>query len=182
MRLVFDPRVGLKRFFNKVINLFSPTRGSNRSRITNSMPLFSLLNHTLNFHNWRLICVLPSFSPTNFWRWPNEHDNFMKLITRSICYCITLSITSCSSCDPLSSLWSRLSIEREFFLPLFWEHFPYEFSSFYPKKIIMSWILNIVLRVCDFFLKTSFLRSSKKVQFSGYLPNWTWYNQYFFKK
>ena len=41
-----------------VINLLSPTRGSNTSRITNSLSLFSLLNHTLNFHNWRLICVL----------------------------------------------------------------------------------------------------------------------------
>ena len=57
---VFDPQVGLKRFFNEVINLFNPTRGSNNSRITNSLPLFSLLNHTLNFHNWRLFCVLQS--------------------------------------------------------------------------------------------------------------------------
>ena len=48
MRLVFDPRVGLKRFFNEVIKLFSPTRRSNTSRITNSLSLFSLLNHTLN--------------------------------------------------------------------------------------------------------------------------------------
>ena len=53
-----DPRVGSKRFFNEVINLFGPTRGSNTSRITNSSPLFYLLNHTLNFQNWRLICVL----------------------------------------------------------------------------------------------------------------------------
>ena len=57
MRLVFDPRVGLKRFFNEVINHFSPTRGSNTSRITNSLSLFSILYQTLNFHNWHLFCV-----------------------------------------------------------------------------------------------------------------------------
>ena len=58
MRLVFDPRGGLKRFFNEVILLFNPTRGSNTSRITNSLSLFSLIHHTLNLQNWRLFCVL----------------------------------------------------------------------------------------------------------------------------
>ena len=55
---MFDPRVGPKRFITSLKNLFDPTRGSNTSRITNSLPLFYLLNHTLNFQNWRLICVL----------------------------------------------------------------------------------------------------------------------------
>ena len=49
------------RFFNERINIFSPTRGSKTSRITNSLPLFYLLNHTLNFQNWRLICVFCGF-------------------------------------------------------------------------------------------------------------------------
>ena len=61
MRLVFDPRVGLKRFITSLKNLFNPTPGSNTSRITNSLPLFYLLNHTLNFHNLRLFCVLQYF-------------------------------------------------------------------------------------------------------------------------
>ena len=30
----------------------------NKSGITNSLPLFFLLYQTLNFHNWRLFCVL----------------------------------------------------------------------------------------------------------------------------
>ena len=43
---------------HKVINHSGPTRGSITSRITDSLSLFYLLNHTLNFQNWRLICVL----------------------------------------------------------------------------------------------------------------------------
>ena len=85
MRLVFDPRVGLKRFITSLKNLFNPTRGSNTSRITNSLPLFSLLNHTLNFHNWRLICVYPDVEmgvdPLND---SSEFDNFPSASTSVI--------------------------------------------------------------------------------------------------
>ena len=42
-------------------NLFNPTRRSNASHKTNSLPFYSLLNQTLNFrNNWRLFCVLQS--------------------------------------------------------------------------------------------------------------------------
>ena len=76
MRLVFDPRVGLKSFISSLKNRFCPTRGSNTSRITNSLSLFYLLNHSLNFHNWRLICVS---QPTRV-----THKIESKLETRSL--------------------------------------------------------------------------------------------------
>ena len=47
-----------RQFITSLKNLFDPTRGSNTSRTTNSLPLFYLFNHTLNFQNWRLISVL----------------------------------------------------------------------------------------------------------------------------
>ena len=39
-------------------NLFNPTQKSNTSHNTNYLPLFSLLNQTLNFSNCHLFCVL----------------------------------------------------------------------------------------------------------------------------
>ena len=53
------PSSWAKRFITSLKNLFNPTRGSYKQ--TNSLPIFSLLNHTLNFNNWRLICVLQVF-------------------------------------------------------------------------------------------------------------------------
>ena len=58
MRLTFDPRVGLKRFFTLLKNLFNPTRRSSTSHKTNYLSFFSLLNQTLNFQNCHLFCAL----------------------------------------------------------------------------------------------------------------------------
>ena len=87
IRLVFDPRVGPKRFITSLKNLFDPTRGSNTSRITNSLPLFYLLNHTLNFQNWRLICVLQIILLDH--KVIDNHlivDSFVKLNVWNICF------------------------------------------------------------------------------------------------
>ena len=48
-------------------NLFYPTRRSNTSHKTNYLSFFSLLNQTLNFHNWHLFCILSYTECGKFW-------------------------------------------------------------------------------------------------------------------
>ena len=152
---MFDPRLGSKRFFNEVINLFGPTRGSNTSRITNSLPLFYLLNHTLNFQNWRLICVLQTLATHK----TNYYENFRSEKLKNM------------ETQNLSSSW----VNKGFFSPNWWPNASLETNYLSPYVLYFIRPKSLIISVC-------FVSQQLRREFNDYFVKWPGMSYYSTKK